>query len=966
MKLLVTHLYRRSKIPFSTSSYINVTFIYRRNANIIPPLPYVTTKHCLAVVQAVQTCLSYRPLFLPFLGICVIENQSQSSIMSENNSDKPVDTSYSDEEESVNQFLAAALREEIARRRASATARGLPNSRSDSSLLDTRIPEYLTGFRIPQLGSTTSQSSNGSLQGAFRNLNVNQAAGSTTSTDKASGSSEAEMETDETQQPGPSKSGTNPFQEAHSSEKQAENVSPQFSSDFPYFDSQLGTSHFFDNSIGTQTITNSQSVDSILQSLPKNNKKSKSKSLTHVASESKLQKTAISPLKLRRSSRLISKGENMGIKKSNSQGKPSKLSKTARAEKLKILSNLYKVSSPGLTQILDSFSPILPNRNKTGEKRALDLSPELIQPSKQTRTESLIKKQSQTFGIPPREQRVRARSSSRPRAADGSKSDLDESRVSSHARDTPPFTPPKQNHVSIPRVFPGAALTPVLRSPSHLMDNWPSSANLDEFVSTLSPPNLSPAPRNSQRGLNLGDILNQNADPIVASELIKTPSNLSQRSESSIDDSPPLCQLYPPRSLRGMGVRSKTSFQSLTGPPAPNGNQRGHPTDDPIKRLMDLCDNTVFTSSATCPKSLSLEQATNNTNKSSTTVPISRPACGPISPLTDWESYLKSHDSNPFSTTNSSTSKVTFNPSTSYASVVNTNKSVMTKHTNNSTNTLQGQSNEPIFKDGLSIWRELRNALTKDVVLRLRLKNLQTMVKDNLVPKWSVTYNPPSGLLTNQAQIEHVINVRRQIFRTQLECTIFLTEREINALKEKIDDLKSSLFALYQTKRGKKHNFDEALNQAVVQADRQRRATFEELNKRLMAIRQAPEEALHQNLPDLSNNQEEEVEEEPQPSTSAQAHNPPRSRPNQRWASNQGQGQKRPKSRSRSNSRTNDANQNTWIKVKRSKGKGKGKGKRSNQSNTNNRARSRDQSPHDEFFDLLAAFIKKHKKPGNK
>ena len=114
-------------------------------------------------------------------------------------------------------------------------------------------------------------------------------------------------------------------------------------------------------------------------------------------------------------------------------------------------------------------------------------------------------------------------------------------------------------------------------------------------------------------------------------------------------------------------------------------------------------------------------------------------------------------------------------------------------------------------------------------------------------------------------------------------------EREINALKEKIDDLKSSLFALYQTKRGKKHNCDEALNQAIVQADCQRRATFEELNKRLMAIRQAPEEAIHQNLPDLSGNQEDDVEEKPQPSTSAQAYNPPRSRPNQRWASNQGQ-----------------------------------------------------------------------------
>ena len=940
--------------------------------------------------------------------------------MAEKNSGKP-DNSLSDEEQSLNELLAAALREEIARRRSSTPPRGLPNSRSESSLEDLRLPAYLTGFRIPQMPSAaatsqSSQSSQSSLQGAFQNLNFNRGQGSSTSTandDNKDGNSEEKMETasatDSASSPAPraSTSGTNPFKENPEKPRDTEEVSTKITkikfnfvppnSDKP---ESSQSSDIPNSSQTTAKLSFSQSVDSL--SKIKRAKSRQSRSLSQVTSEKEFLK-ATTPLKLRRSSRLISKGENLGIKTVKSKIKEPKFGKAARADRLKIFNNLFKIDYPDLSQILASCSPIPHVRNSRGSreggKRALDLSPGESQPSKQSRTESLIKKQSQVFSIPPREQRVRVRS--RTRGADESNLELDVSGASSHARVTPTSTP-QQIHVATPR---GAAVGAnaatgvggtegatglILRSPSHLMNAWPSATSLGDFNSSLSPPTLTHLNRHSNGDLNLSDVLNQNADPHLASDLVRTPlrdASLSDLTETkSSEESIKLPDIYPPRTLRGLGIRSKTSFSNLTGnskkvqTPSkvnPGPNDALDSTLDPISKLMILCDNTDFTNKSTCPTLLSKRQVTIKTNNLITTKTTVKLSCDSLPSLTSWDSYLKSHDSNPFSMEKNT------NALSNLTVKVNTNNVKVNKATNISTNLSQDQMSEPIYGDAMSIWRELRNALTRDVVLRMRLRNLQTMLTDSLVPKWSVTYNPPPGLLTNPAQCEHVMNVRRQIFQMQMECTIYLTERELEALKEKIEDLKNSLYALYQTKRGKQYNYQAALNQAVIQADRQRRATFEELSKRLSAIRQAPEEALRQGLPDFAGDTDTDVEEEPQPSTSAQAANPPRSRATSRWTTNQGQGQgqKRPRSRSQSNQKWQDgrSNQNAWVKVtnKKSKGKGKGKGKSSNRSNTNtntnpqpprNQNRSRDQQAKDELLDHLAAFFAKYngKKPGNK
>ena len=69
------------------------------------------------------------------------------------NNQKPI-TSLIDEEESMNFYLAQALKEEIQQAREKQESRNLPNSRSEGSLnlnYLNQLPAYLTDFKIPQI-----------------------------------------------------------------------------------------------------------------------------------------------------------------------------------------------------------------------------------------------------------------------------------------------------------------------------------------------------------------------------------------------------------------------------------------------------------------------------------------------------------------------------------------------------------------------------------------------------------------------------------------------------------------------------------------------------------------------------------------------------------------------------------------------------------------------------------------------
>ena len=854
----------------------------------------------------------------------------------------------------MNHYLADAIREELSKLRARTESLGLPNSQSDSALNMPRIgsflPDYLTGFRIPTAnspgGSSTSTSTTGSLQNAIRNMNFNQL-GSSTTTQENNGDKEQEMETESVQSPSAT---TNPFQDNADEPKATENVSNStiFSLSQEDFQAEVDASQFFGSQLSPSF------VDSLREEL-----NSPSKNVTNVNSDTFI--TQRTPSRLRRSGRLLSKKANLGIKVPSSKvkqapKKSNKGSKVGKNQNQSLLGKLFNLGSQGLSQTLNFESPFGANKHKQ-TKRSPENSPEGAPPRKQSQTASRTEKQSDVSGVsPPKEQRSLPRSRT---------NRADQSRASATPTDVC-----KQTHVglhvSTPRVSPKRGGSPTLEGTSPRLDDttpWPSAHNLEEFTSNLSP--VTKAHKHST--LNIKDILNETIDPSLANKLMNLPkrpsSTLDSSSNKSSEESISLDSIYPPKTVRGRGLASVPSLEKLTKNNSTIASKINTPVDQ-IKKLQELCDNTDFSANnGTIPNlQVSIPNNQKNTNK---TVSFSD---SPLPKLTNWDSYLKSFNTNPFSSNSCSV--------TSSISTGNTRKvtrkanSLIVTNSTNTTNIVSQQDlpREPIFEDAKSIWAQLRNALCRDVILRLRMKNLETMISDNLIPKWSVTYSPPSGLLTNKSQVLHVIQVRKQIFVQQAECTIYLTQREIDALQTRIQDLKKSLFALYQTPAGKEFNYEAALNGAIIAADKQRRQTFEELNKRLSAIRQNPEEALWMDIPDELRDeiQNPPATPEPQPSTSGEPQpGPSRARPEARSQA------PRPQARSTSNNRNqggqgkNQANQ--WVKVvsKRNKknGKGKGQGKKSSNAPYNRNQPNQPRQPRepkDELYDLLADFFRKN------
>lgn len=900
--------------------------------------------------------------------------------------DKVPKDSISNEEDILNRYLADALKEEIANLRARLEARGLPNSRSESSLNTSAgsvLPDYLTGFRIPMVstsGSSSSGSSNSSLRSAFNNLNFNQHEGSSqTAASTENGSQAQDMETQDA--PSPPAATGNPFQE--NTEETTVNQVISSTSLLDENQETMEINELFKTQISQATVDSIKS--SLLSGKPGN--------ITTVASDSNL--LATPPSKPRRSGRLLSKKENLGSKVKISGGKLSIKKSSKLGSKLKTPSFSRTRSRGSLSQI--PFPNLTPSREKNSRqtgKRSLELSPGVIEPRKQSRTDSLPEKQLNSETSPPREKRPQRRSRTR---------SADQSGVFSHARGTPTANANvnKQTHVA------GHVLTPrgVLMQRadqaleaaraiinSTMQDNstpWPSAHNLDEFTS-----NLTPIPQTGRSGtLNLSDVLNDQLDPDVAKKLMNLPvirsSDLEGESSSDeSEDSIKLGDIYPPRTLRGKKATPAASFDNLTKTKKSNNkSQPGH-TADPIKTLRDLCDNAKFTGSvAKFPTNLgnmpTNQPCTDNTSLVTT---------GNLPRITDWDSYLKSFNTNPFSSTNQSAASLTSNSSRQ----INQANNLVVTVTNNtkhivSTNSPQEMPLEPIFEDAKSVWQQLRNALCRDVILRLRYKHLETMVSDGLIPNWSVSYKPPTGLLTNHNQVQHVIQVRRQIFIQQCECTMYLTQKEIDAVQARISDLKKSLHALYQTPAGKAFSFEAALNSAILQADKQRRQTFEELNKRITAIRQNPEQALLQGLPEEfltpDGNSSNQNEGEPQPGTSSdpqpgpsRTNNQPGSRSNApqagpshnarpqqpTWGSNQ---PPRSNSKPRSNATKPPGSNNGWVKVVKKSKKNKGKGKSSTNApyqRNNNQGRRQEPDPKEELYDLLSGFFKKHNKNNKK
>ena len=287
----------------------------------------------------------------------------------------------------------------------------------------------------------------------------------------------------------------------------------------------------------------------------------------------------------------------------------------------------------------------------------------------------------------------------------------------------------------------------------------------------------------------------------------------------------------------------------------PAETQTGESTSvDAIDKFRDALMNTKF---------VNLDQVSNNFNErrvrfatqeqlnansnfsnvSKNKSKITKSGYQKLDNLQNWEDYVKSTEQNinPFkvNVNNGTVPKTSQSPS-----LLSTNDSIPIL-------SLQDRLDIRIYQPALLVWRELRNMLGREVVLRLRLNSLEAIIAEQLYPNWCVSYCPPPGLITTQAQAVEVVALRRTMARMQMELNQQLIRNELSSLGDRISALKTSMAAIYHTPMARDYDLDQAINGAVYLANRERSKQFAEICRRMSAIRVAPEEALWRDLPDF-------------------------------------------------------------------------------------------------------------------
>ena len=222
-----------------------------------------------------------------------------------------------------------------------------------------------------------------------------------------------------------------------------------------------------------------------------------------------------------------------------------------------------------------------------------------------------------------------------------------------------------------------------------------------------------------------------------------------------------------------------------------------------------------------------------------------------LAPLKTWQDYidLNTVAQNPFSLNLGNQPNIGNPPSTTLTPT--TGNIVNIDNQNLPVLSLQERLDISIYSPALMVWRELRNLLGREVVLRLRQNSVEAILAENLYPNWSVSYSPPTGLISTQEQAQDVVELRRRMARMQLELNLNLLRKELKSLSDKITALKTSLAAIYRTPMASDYSLDAAIDGAIFLANRERSKAFAEICRRMSAIRVAPEESLWRDLPDF-------------------------------------------------------------------------------------------------------------------
>ena len=134
--------------------------------------------------------------------------------------------------------------------------------------------------------------------------------------------------------------------------------------------------------------------------------------------------------------------------------------------------------------------------------------------------------------------------------------------------------------------------------------------------------------------------------------------------------------------------------------------------------------------------------------------------------------------------------------------------------------------------------------------LRIKAAYYEAIIKNDIYPPWTIAFQPPPSLMTNQRQADTIVALRKNQAKGMLNTLSRMSNYEADECKHRADASTQALRTYYQQAGASQFNLNEALDALVTLTDRSQRTVHSEQQKKFTELSNRPTLALYMGFSD--------------------------------------------------------------------------------------------------------------------
>ena len=134
--------------------------------------------------------------------------------------------------------------------------------------------------------------------------------------------------------------------------------------------------------------------------------------------------------------------------------------------------------------------------------------------------------------------------------------------------------------------------------------------------------------------------------------------------------------------------------------------------------------------------------------------------------------------------------------------------------------------------------------------LRIKAAYYEALIKNDIYPPWTIAFQPPPNLMTNQRQADTIVALRKSQAKEMLNTLSRMSNYEAEECKHQADASTQALRTYYQQVGASQFNLNEALEALVTLTDRSQRTVHSEQQKKFTELSNRPTLALYMGFSD--------------------------------------------------------------------------------------------------------------------